>query len=215
MNHKIKFITALLLIFCISSANVIAQDELATSILDKLSETTKSYTSIKIEFENIFSNKSAGINEKSTGTLELEGENFRVDIPQQLIVNNGTTHWVHLKEMNEVQIMDYDAEDEDALSPNKLFTVYNEDYKNAYVEAKAIGGARMHIIDLFPKESGPIMKIRLTINAIKNQIHILELYDKNGGLYTYNILSFKTNMEVAPFTFDTSKYADVEVIDLR
>ena len=122
---------------------------------------------------------------------------------------------IYLKEMNELTIMDYDSEDEDALSPNKLFTVYNEDYKNAYVQAKSINGERIHIIDLFPKESGPIMKIRLTINALKNQISILALYDKTGGVYTYNIKSFKADLDVIPFNFDATNYPEVEVIDLR
>ena len=210
-----KKIITLFLSICISVTNAIGQDKLATDILENLSETTKIYSSISIEFDHIFTNKSAGINEKSRGKLDLEGENFRIDMPQQLIINNGTTHWIYLKEMNEVQIMDYDLEDEDALSPNKLFTVYDEDYKSAYVEAKSVNGVRMHIINLFPKESGPIMKIRLTINALKSQISILALYDKNGGIYTYNIKSFKTNQELPPFNFNTTNHPDVEVIDLR
>ncbi|HJN64057.1 MAG TPA: outer membrane lipoprotein carrier protein LolA [Flavobacteriales bacterium] len=209
-----KIITSFLSI-CIILTNAIGQDKLATDILAKLSETTKIYSSISIEFDHIFTNKSAGINEKSRGKLDLKGENFRIDMPQQLIINNGTTHWIYLKGMNEVQIMDYDLEDEDDISPNKLFTVYDEDYRSAYVEVKSVNGARMHIIDLFPKESGPIMKIRLTINALKSQISILALYDKNGGIYTYNIKSFKTNQELPPFYFNTTNYPDVEVIDLR
>ena len=210
-----KKIITLFLSICISLTNAIGQDKLATDILAKLSENTKIYSSISIEFDHIFTNKSAGINEKRRGKLDLEGENFRIDMPQQLIINNGTTHWIYLKEMNEVQIMDYDLEDEDALSPNKLFTVYDEDYKSAYVETKSVNGVRMHIIDLFPKESGPIMKIQLTINALKSQISILALYDKNGGIYTYNIKSFKTNQELPPFNFNTTNYPDIEVIDLR
>ena len=215
MNFKIKNIITLLLIACINLTNAIAQNELAEDILEKLSNTTKAHISISIEFEYVFSNKNARINEKSSGKLELKGDNFRIEMPEQLIINNGSTHWVYLKEMNEVTIMDYDSEDEDELSPNKLFTVYNEDYKNAYVQASSVDGERMHIIDLFPKESSYIMKIRLTINSFKNQISILSLYDKNGGVYTYNIKSFKTNLEIAPFTFDTTKYTHVEVIDLR
>lgn len=201
--------------FCLCLTNVIAQDEVAIDILNKLSKKTKSYTSIKIEFDHVFSNKSAGINERSSGRLEIQGVNFRIDMPEQLIINNGATHWVYLKEMKEVQIMEYDTEDEDMFSPNKLFTIYNENYKNAYVEEIVMAGERMHVIDLFPKESGPIMKVRLTINALKNQIHILAFYDKNGGSFTYNIKSLKSNLELAPFTFNAANYPDVEVIDLR
>ena len=215
MNLKIKSVTSLLLILSISLTNAMSQDRLAEDILEKLSNTTKAYTSISIEFEYLFSNKNAGINEKSSGRLELKGNNFRIEMPKQLITNNGSTHWIYLKEMNEVTIMDYDPEDEDAMNPNKLFTIYNDDYKDTYVQANSLNGERMHIIDLFPKKSSSIMKIRLTINSLKNQISILELYDKNGGVYTYNIKDFKTNLEIAPFTFDTTKYTDVEVIDLR
>jgi len=215
MNLNIKSITSLLLILSISLTNVMSQDRLAEDILEKLSNTTKAYTSISIEFEYLFRNKNAGINEKSSGRLELKENNFRIEMPKQLIINNGSTHWIYLKEMDEVTIMDYDPEDEDAMNPNKLFTIYNEDYKNTYVQASSVNGERMHIIDLFPKKSSSIIKIRLTINSLKSQINILELYDKNGGTYTYNIKDFKTNLEIAPFTFDTTKYTHVEVIDLR
>jgi len=215
MNLRIKNIIALFLTFYISLTNVVAQDKLAEEILEKLNNTTKAYSSISIEFEHVFINKSAGINENSIGNLELMGENFRIDMPRQLIVNNGITHWIYLKEMNELTITNSDLEDEDALSPNKLFTIYNEDYKNAYVEASSVNGERIHIIDLFPKESGPIMKIRLTISVMKNQLNRLDLYDKNGGIYTYNIKSFKTNQELPPFTINVANYPEVEVIDLR
>jgi outer membrane lipoprotein-sorting protein len=215
MNLKIKGLSSLLLILCISLTNAVSQDRLAEDILEKLSNTTKACTSISIEFEYLFRNKNAGINEKSSGRLELKENNFRIEMPKQLIINNGSTHWIYLKEMDEVTIMDYDPEDEDAMNPNKLFTIYNEDYKNTYVQASSVNGERMHIIDLFPKKSSSIIKIRLTINSLKSQINILELYDKNGGTYTYNIKDFKTNLEIAPFTFDTTKYTHVEVIDLR
>ena len=215
MNLKIKGLSSLLLILCISLTNAVSQDRLAEDILEKLSNTTKACTSISIEFEYLFRNKNAGINEKSSGRLELKENNFRIEMPKQLIINNGSTHWIYLKEMDEVTIMDYDPKDEDAMNPNKLFTIYNEDYKNTYVQASSVNGERMHIIDLFPKKSSSIIKIRLTINSLKSQINILELYDKNGGTYTYNIKDFKTNLEIAPFTFDTTKYTHVEVIDLR
>jgi outer membrane lipoprotein-sorting protein len=215
MDLRIKDVIVLFLTFYISLTNVVAQDKLAEEILEKLNNTTKAYSSISIEFEHVFINKSAGINENSIGNLELMGENFRIDMPRQLIVNNGITHWIYLKEMNELTITNNDLEDEDALSPNKLFTIYNEDYKNAYVEASSVNGERIHIIDLFPKESGPIMKIRLTISVMKNQLNRLDLYDKNGGIYTYNIKSFKTNQELPPFTINVANYPEVEVIDLR
>ena len=83
MNFKIRSIISLSLIVCLNLTNAIAQDKLAGNILEKLSNTTKAYTSISIEFEHVFSNKSAGINEKSSGKLELKGDLTNDNIYQE------------------------------------------------------------------------------------------------------------------------------------
>ena len=59
MNLKIKSLSSLLLILCISLTNAVSQDRLAEDILEKLSNTAQTYTSISIEFEYLFSNKNA------------------------------------------------------------------------------------------------------------------------------------------------------------
>ncbi len=61
MNLRINNVIALFLNFYISLTNVVAQDKLAEEILEKLNNTTKAYSSISIEFEHVFINKSAGI----------------------------------------------------------------------------------------------------------------------------------------------------------
>ena len=35
---------------------------------------------------------------------------------KQLIINDGKTHWIYLKDMNEVQIMNYDPEEDQSNS---------------------------------------------------------------------------------------------------
>ena len=209
-----KKINSLLLIFCFVLTNVFPQDEKVKNLLESLSAKTKSYSSISIDFDYTINNKNAGINEKNSGTLILKGEQFRIDLDKQLIINDGKINWVYLKEMNEVQIMDYDPEEDD-MSPNKLITIYEEDYKSAYVETKSENGVQVHIIDLFPSKSGPFLKIRLTINALKDQINTIVLSDKNGGTYSYKINSFKTDSNIPPFTFNKNDYPGVKVIDLR
>jgi outer membrane lipoprotein-sorting protein len=116
--------------------------------------------------------------------------------------------------MNEVQIMEHDPEDQ-MMSPNKLFTIYEEGYKYTYVGAEAEKGKRLQIIDLFPKESGAFMKVTLAVDAAKNQLHKITMHDKNGGTYAYLVTNFKSNTAIAPFIFNTVDYPGVEAIDLR
>ncbi|MDC3395271.1 outer membrane lipoprotein carrier protein LolA [Flavobacteriales bacterium] len=206
-----KLITTLLIAL---SASLFAQEQVAKEVLDKLSATTKSYKNMTIGFDFIFENKSQNINEKQNGTLVMQEDNFLLEMEQQTIINDGEYQWIYLADMNEVQIMEHDPE-EDMMIPSKLFTIYENDYKYTYVGAEADKGKRLHIIDLFPKESGEFMKINLAIDAAKHQLHKITIHDKNGGTYTYLITSVTSNTTIAPFTFNAADFPGVEVIDLR
>jgi len=196
------------------SSTLFAQDQVAKDVLDKLSTTTKSYKNMTIGFDFIFENTSQNIKETQKGILILEADNFRLEMDAQTIINDGKSQWVYLADMNEVQIMEHDPED-DIMSPNKLFTIYEKGYKYTYVGAEAEKGNRLQIIDLFPEESGAFIKVTLAVDAAKNQLHKITMHDKNGGTYTYLITAFSSNTTVKPFTFNAADFPGVEVIDLR
>jgi len=201
-------------LFIILSASVFAQEQVAKDVLDRLSTTTKSYKNMTVGFDFIFENKKQNIYEKQKGIIVLQEEMFRLEMEEQIIINDGESQWIYLADMNEVTIMEHDNEDQ-MMSLNKLFTIYEEGYKYSYVGAKSEKGKRLQIIDLFPKESGAFMKINLKVDAAKNQLHKISIFDKNGGSYTYLVTSFKSNTTIAPFTFNSVNYPDIELIDLR
>ena len=59
------------------------------------------------------------------------------------------------------------------------------------------------------------IKINIEINASKNQLRKIKIYDKNGGTLAYELKKISVNTKLEPFIFDTKNYADIEVIDLR
>ena len=191
-----------------------AQNDLAKNILDQLSLTTKSYKNITIKFNFTFINESQDIKENHKGKLILNNNNFRLEMNNQTIINNGETQWIFLNDLNEVQIMEHDPED-DTMNPNKIFSIYEEDYKYNYIELKLEDEKKIHLIDLFPKQSNEFLKINIAINADKNQLERIKIYDKNGGNYTYSIISFITNTNIEPFIFNINEFPDIEVIDFR
>lgn len=206
-----KIITLLLLVLTFSMS---AQDQLAKEVLDKLSSTTESYKNMSIDFEFIFENKSQEIRETQNGKIILENDNFKLELDNQIIFNDGETQWIYNSDINELQIIEHDSEDE-MMNPDKLFKIYEKDYKYTYIGAESKNGERLHVIDLFPEESNSFMKITLYINVIKNQLEKLILFDKNGGTYSYIINTFKSNSLTEPLDFNIDQYSDVEIIDLR
>jgi len=206
-----KLITIILTTLTISA---LAQEQDAKEILDKLSATTKSYKNITIQFSFTLENKNQNIKEYQEGLLVLEDEKFQLTINNQKIINNGETQWIYLTDMNEVQIMENDPED-NMITPKRLFTIYEEEYKYKYVGSKLEKGKHLEMIDLFPKESSEFMKINIISDAKKNQLEQITLYDKNGGTYTYLVNTFQTNTAIDPFIFNTNEFPEIEIIDLR
>ena len=206
----------LIFILLTLSIHSYAQDEKSNEILQQLSINTKAYKNIDVDFDFNFENKTQKISENQKGNIKINATKFRLELNQQIIISDDTTQWIYLKESNELQIMEYDSLD-DMISPNKLFTIYEEGYKNSYVELKNESDITLHIIDLFPIESNAFQKIQLQINSEKIQLHNIILFDKNGGSFTYLITKFTTDaiLDDKLFKFDTAEYPEIEIIDLR
>lgn len=209
-------ITSIIISSLLFVSTSFSQDEVAKQILDQLSEKSKKYTDITAEFTFNFSNSSQGIDENSVGKIWIKEDKYKLDMSSDLsIINNGETLWYFMKDVPEVQIMENDLEDE--MNPSEIFTLYERGYSYQYKGASAEGGKRVHIIQLFPKESGSISKFELYIDAAEIEINSIKLYDKNGGVTTYQIKKFITNSGLSENTFIFRKkdYPGVEVIDLR
>ena len=127
-------------------------DSVSSKILEDLSIQTKSYENIHVNFNFTFKNDSQDIFEEQEGNIKIDSNRFRLEINKQIVISDGINQWIYLKEANEVQIMEYDSED-DMMSPNKLFTIYEQGYKSEYVELKEINSKKIHVIDLFSVES--------------------------------------------------------------
>jgi|TARA_B110000240_G_C13417104_1_gene417794 outer membrane lipoprotein carrier protein len=211
-----KKITSIIISSLLFVSSSFSQDEVAKQILDQLSEKSKNYTDITAEFTFNFSNSSQGIDENSVGKIWIKEDKYKLDMSSDLsIINNGETLWYFMKDVPEVQIMENDPEDE--MNPSEIFTIYERGYRYQYKGASSEGGKRVHIIQLFPKESGSISKFELYIDAAEIEINSIKLYDKNGGVTTYQITKFITNSGLSENTFIFRKkdHPGVEVIDLR
>ena len=202
------------LIIITLSYSISAQEQLANELLERLSQTNRTYKNITIEFDFTLENKSQNIKEYQSGTLITEENKFHLTINNQIIINDGENQWIYLSDMNEVQIMDHDPED-NMINLDKIFTIYEDDYKYNYIGSESKNGEKLEIIDLFPKERQEFIKINIAINTTENQLERITLHDKNGGTYTYLINSFKTNTNIKPFYFDTANFPNIEIIDLR
>jgi outer membrane lipoprotein-sorting protein len=103
---------------------------------------------------------------------------------------------------------------DDAMTPSKLLTSYNSNYKSKIIKSS---DPSVESVELIPNTSKTFTKAILGIDKAKKQVKSFTLYDKSGNTFTYKIKSYITDTPVtdADFTFDTKKFPGVEVIDMR
>jgi len=212
---KIRTIITLISLFIF--ANIVsAQHKEAEAILKELSDKTNSFNNIKISFAYKMLNKEAGIDETTNGTLLVSGNKYHLNIAGQEIISDGTTIWTYLADSEEVQVNEV-MEDE-GFSPNKLLSSYNEDYTAKKEKDITKEGKKLYELKLKPKEKGSNFNyVTLVIDAEKMQLESFIMHDFDGNIFSYDLKQFITNSDIpkSSFTFDTSKYPNVEVIDMR
>jgi len=212
-----KMRTGMICIYLIAVIFAFGQgkDQKAIALLDEVSAKTKAYKSIKVDFSYTMVNEKAKINEEKTGTLLISGDKYKMAAAGQTIFSDGKTIWTYIKESNEVQINSLDNKD-DALTPSKLLTSYNANYKSKIIKDKS-ADPNTETVELIPNNVKNFTRAVLGIDKIKKQVKSFTIFDKSGNTFTYKISRFQTDLPVSPadFVFDEKKFPGVEVIDMR
>lgn len=194
-----------------------SRDKKASEILEEVTEKTKSYNFIALDFTYRMENPDANINEVTEGSALVSGDKYRLNIAGQIVISDGETIWTVIPDAGEVQVNNA-AEGEDAFSLTNMLTNYSEEYKSKLVpkidEVKGIG---VHTLELTPKEKKTFDKVLLYIRKDDMQVYSIEIFDQNGSKYTYQITSFKTDVELDgnEFTFNEAEFSGFDVIDMR
>lgn len=208
-------ILAILICFA-SFGSVQAQnDAQAKNILDRVSAFYQKQQNIEADFVLNIVNDDAGINESQTGQLMVKGEKYRISTDELVRVSDGKSIWTHFLDDQEIQITDFDPEEEE-MTPAKLFTIYEEGYNYSFVGREN----GLNVIDLSPVDpDNPYFKIRLYIDPNASYITSATVFSRNGTQMTYSITNFdfsQGDLSDDNFQYDTNRFgSDVEIVDLR
>lgn len=221
MRNLTVFVFSMLIAFNGYTQNAESQvDEEAKAILDKVSTIYEKYETIKSGFEMVVELAESDEEEKQQGTFYLKGDSYKIVLDDTEIITDAVTQWTYMKEVEELQISDYEPE-ENGITPSEIFSIYKKDYTYFYSGKEDMDKIAYHTIDLTPQDKEqPYFKIRLWINVGDNHIEQAKVFDKNGNRYIYKISDFEPNVALEPnfFSFDVKKYEnseEIEIIDLR
>ncbi len=191
----------------------------AEKVIKDLRAKYQSFSSIEATFDLDIDYRQ-GKTDHQQGTLIQQGTNFKMDATTQAIYCDSKSVWVHLKESKEVQINDYDPEEEVAnFSPNSILALYdNGEYEYAITNESIKSGVLIQQIEFKPlDQDSEYAKIRLSIDKKKQELSGFELFTKDLTKVSLKIRSLSVD-NIYPnniFIFNKSENPNVYIEDLR
>ena len=202
-----KIITILIIAL---SVNSFSQNK-AKSLLNEVSEKVKSYDNISIDFKYVLENTSENIKQETKGDVIMQGEKYKLNILGITRLFNGKTLYSISPEDEEVTISSESNNEEDAITPGKMLSFYEDGYTYKLDIVQNIQGRKIQYVKLTPIDSNSeINYILLGIDSNTKHIYNLIQVGKNNTKTTLTVNSFKTNEPLSKtlFTFDANKYQD-------
>ncbi len=190
-------------------------DPQAVKILDRFSATATGAPSVSMKFLLITTDQIENTKDTIEGSVILSKNNYKLELPDNIIWYNGETLWSYLPVEKEVTITSPDQKDDSFQTrPSSIFTMYKNGYKCRLIEEKA----DLYIIDLYPEDiKNELISVRLSISKPSVNLKRFE-YKRRDGIIIDLVISeynLKVNPKPGTFVFSPSSYKGVEVIDMR
>ncbi len=207
----------LLLVLVFVGGTIFSQT--SKSILNKLSEKTKGYSSIYAEYESTMVSKINDLKENQSGKIKIQGDKYNLELGKYNIITNGEDIWSYSSSDNECTLDNVEDMEDDVLDPSKLFTIWEKDFKHSLKGEVEVNGVKAYEIYLFPLNANdtPYHTVKLYIDKAKMEIVKIEMNGRDGTDYIYTVKNFQPNYPMQPsdFIFDASAHPGVEIIDNR
>jgi outer membrane lipoprotein carrier protein len=210
-----NFSTILIFLFLVQQSISGQNDQEAIKILDRFAGNALKAPSVSMKFKLINKNQTENTVDTITGSVILNKDKYKLDLPDNIVWFNGETSWSYLPAEQEVTITRADKKDNSFQSrPSMIFTMYKKDYKSRLIEEKTDS----YIIDLYPEDiKSDIVRVRLSIGKALLNLISLEYKRKDGIVSTLYVTEYnlKLKPDATTFVFQSEKYKGTEVIDMR
>ena len=210
----------LILLFLFLSVWTFGQyDPKAKDILDKVSNKTKTYKTLKIDYSSVIHNAESGVDEKNDGTLWQMNDMYKLKFMDAITFFNGKNKWVYMPDVQEVNLFGIEQEDDDIFNnPQKIFTIYKNGFKYFYKGDALFNNVKYTLIELIPEDKNlDYFKIKLYIDITKYHIMVIEYFAKDGTRINIKIKKYSPNIKLTKsfFTYSKKEHPEAEIIDMR
>ena len=214
--NKFKIFISIYLVM-VATISAVGQDNKASEILKASKATFENLNDFSANFRYALSNSTMRSGEvEKDGQFKYKEGMYFIEFGNQEIYCDLKSQWLFLKDVNEVNIMDYDPEE--AISIESVYQVYESKAKPEYLGLEKFNNKSCHKILLTSLDNSmDYNRATLWINASTKLIEKAELVDKKQTKEIIEFTSIETNGGLGSndFQFDSKKYPGVDIYDER
>lgn len=206
-----KKLTILITVLLISFQTFAQKSQEAKTLLDNVAKKVEGYKNIYIEFNHKLDNEEANVHQETLGNVTLKGDLYHLNYMGTEQIYDGKKTYLIIHEDEEVIIQKPSKNNDETITPSKMFSFYKKGFSYAMGDLKTIKGIKIQYVKLIPTDNkSEISNVMVGIDAKTNHIYNIIETGKNNTKTTLEIRSFKTNQPVSEklFIFDMSKYKD-------
>lgn len=192
--------------------------ETARDVLDKANKAFVEAKGIQASFTLNTEDVKQKVTYSQDGTIDLQGNKFKIEVPDGVTWFDGKTQWSYIKGSDEVNVSNPSGEELAGISPAVLLQLYKKGFKLVDKGLKQDKGKQIRSIELIP-ESKKADFSKIIINLDKSTLIFtsVQIFYKDGRINHLLINKIKKQLDLpsSTFVFNKSQYPEVEVVDLR
>ena len=124
-----KKVTAIIGIILTFMVGALQAQTMASELVKKTIDKINKHKNVEFVFDYDMSNETIAVTESASGTAYLQGDAYKLEVEGQQIISDGKTMWTYLPDSEEVMISN-PSNDENIITPIKLLTTYDKDYRS-------------------------------------------------------------------------------------
>lgn len=188
----------------------------AHAILDAVIAKTEAQKTMEVEFTMTLINDKDDVNDSMSGTVQIMGNSYRLNMNGMTIISDGKTTWNLIADDEEVMINSVE-DNEESITPQNLLNEYKANYKARFVKEYELNGKIIQNLFLVPIKGRKFTKIDVIVDKKENLILSFSIFNKDGNLLVYKINKYdlEKNIPASNFIFNEADYSDWEIVDMR
>jgi outer membrane lipoprotein-sorting protein len=193
------------------------KDAKAKELLDKSSVALSQAGDVYAYFTMNIKDGISKTSQSFDGIIQMKGNKFKIDTPDQNIYFDGKTQWIYQKSYEEVNVSEPTDEEIQTLNPKSIFAIYKKNCNYKYAGNKTdIKMRKVQEVNIFPQK-GEIAEITIQMNDIDHFPVMFHIFYENKieNIIYINKYQTKQNFPDNQFVFDSSQNPNAEIIDLR